>query len=108
MGTLQPTTLVAYQADVGPLFDAGDAAALAAHSITAAELADPTWRDRMSRGESVPTQEFAERLVVDGFVGLLVRSFAAGADADDRNLVLWSWTTPDALVVIDDEDRLGA
>ena len=108
VGTLQPTTLVAYRADVWPLFDAGDAAGLAAHSIAAAELADPTWRDRMSRGETVPTQEFAERLVGDGFVGLLVRSFASGMDADDRNLVLWSWTAPDTLVVVDDEGRLGA
>ncbi len=108
VGALQPTTLVAYRADVGPVFDAQDDAALAAHSMTAAELADPTWRDRMLRGEAVPTQEFAERLIGEGFVGLLVRSFAAGTHVDDLNLVLWSWGVPDALIVVDDEGRLGA
>ena len=107
VGTLQPTTLVAYRADVGPVFDAQDDAALVAYSITAAELADPTWRDRMLRSEAVPTQEFAERLIGDGFVGLMVRSFAAGTRTDDLNLVLWSWSASDALIVVDDEDRLG-
>ena len=108
VGTLQPTTLVAYRADVGPVFDTGNEVGLAAHSMTAAELADPTWRDRMLRGEAVPTQKFAERLTSEGFVGLLVRSFAAGTHVDDLNLVLWSWGVPDALIVVDDEDRLGS
>ena len=107
VGTLQPTTLVAYRADISPVFDADGDAAMARYALTAADLVDPGWRDRMLRGETVPTQGFAERLIGDGFVGLLVRSFAAGTTADDRNLVLWSWTAPDALVVIDDEDRLG-
>ena len=106
VGTLQPTTLVAYRADVGRVFDAQDEAGLAAYSITAAELADPAWRDRMLKGEAVPTQESAERLIGEGFVGLLVRSFAAGTRVDDRNLVLWSWGAPDGLIVVDDEDRL--
>ena len=107
VGTLQPTTLVAYRADIGPVFDADVDAALARRALTAADLADPGWRDRMLRGETVPTQEFAERLIGEGFVGLLVRSFAAGTNADDRNLVLWSWTAPDTLIVVDDEGQLG-
>jgi hypothetical protein len=55
-----------------------------------------------------PTQIFAEALLARGFPGLLVRSFAPGATADDLNLVLWSWGSkaPSRLVLIDDEGRL--
>ncbi len=75
MGTLQPTTLVAYRVDVGSVFDASDAAGLAAHSMSAAELEDSTWRERVLKGEAVPRQEFAERLIGEGNVSLMVRRF---------------------------------
>jgi hypothetical protein len=44
-----------------------------------------------------------------GYNGLLIRSFAAGAQDDDLNLVLWRWggAPPARLVLIDDEGRLG-
>lgn len=46
VGTLQPTTLVSYDADIEAVFDGRDGMALAALGIGAAELADPAWRDR--------------------------------------------------------------
>lgn len=107
-GDLQPTTLVAYRADLGPVFDSRDPAALAARGITAADLADTRWRTRMIAGEPVPTQDLAAALAADGFAGLLVRSYAAGTTDADLNLVLWRWTGGDLrLAVIDDEGRLG-
>ncbi|MEO0764051.1 MAG: RES family NAD+ phosphorylase [Pseudomonadota bacterium] len=109
VGDLQPTTLVAYRADIGPIFDSRDMAALAKRQMTPETLADAGWRLRMIEGEAVPTQEFAEALIADGFVGLLVRSFAAGARDDQLNLVLWRWNggEDDRLQLIDDQDRLS-
>lgn len=109
VGDLQPTTLVAYRAEIEAVFDAGDAAALAAMGLDAAALADPTWRDQMRDHGEAQTQRFARGLVAQGFNGLLVQSFAKGAVFGDVNLVLWRWgdAAPSRLELIDDEHRLG-
>lgn len=107
-GSLQPTTLVSYEADVENVFDSRDEGALEALGVTSATLADPAWRDRMRRDGMAVTQELAETLVAQGYQAMLVRSFAPGASADDLNLVLWSWgdAAPARVVLIDDERRL--
>lgn len=108
VGNLQPTILVSYRADLAPVFDTRDAAALDRYGVTPQLLADPGWRAAMLEGRAVPTQELARRLVKDGFVGLLTRSFAKGTSAANLNLVLWRWAGEGcALDVVDDEDRLG-
>ncbi|AEI04534.1 hypothetical protein OCA5_pHCG300890 (plasmid) [Afipia carboxidovorans OM5] len=108
-GSLQPTMLVSYTAEIEHVFDSRDDTALAAHGIDAAALADPTWRDQMKAAGEAKTQAFARRLIAAGFDALLVRSFAPGAAADDLNLVLWRWSdkAPARLVLIDDENRLS-
>jgi RES domain-containing protein len=105
VGTLQPTTLVAYEADIGPLLDGVDIAALEPFQISPAELADPSWRDRMLSGKPVPTQELAEAAIARGFAGIVVPSYARGAPADALNLVLWDWE--ERIKLVDDDDRLG-
>lgn len=107
-GTLQPTTLVSYEADIGNVFDARDEAALAAFGMDEAALGDAAWRDRMRAVGKSPTQAFGEALHGAGFHGLLVRSFAAGASAEELNLILWTWgeAAPARLSLIDDEGRL--
>ncbi|MCB5200739.1 RES family NAD+ phosphorylase [Loktanella sp. TSTF-M6] len=108
VGSLQPTILVSYTADLGPIFDTGDELALKRYGVTPALLADAAWRSRMLDHQTVPTQDLARRLSADGFNGLLVRSFAKGAAASDMNLVLWAWTDgAGSLIVVDDEDRLS-
>ncbi|WP_372802681.1 RES family NAD+ phosphorylase [Paracoccus seriniphilus] len=108
VGSLQPTVLVSYLADLGPLFDTRDSAALGAYGMTADALADPGWRATMLGGQRAPTQSFACALIESGFAGMLIRSFAKGASETSLNLVLWRWTGRDCrLDVIDDEDRLG-
>jgi RES domain-containing protein len=109
VGDLQPTTLVCYDADIASVFDARDAAAVASFGLDSAALADPAWRDRMRVDGKATTQALALALVAAGFHGLLVRSFAVGASADDLNLVLWHWgdAAPSRLVPIDQEGRLG-
>lgn len=109
VGSLQPTTLVAYDADIDDLFDCRDEAALAAQGMTPADLATPTWRDEMRKAGRSKTQRFAADLAAGGFSGLVVRSFARGASETELNLVLWRWSgsLPHRLAVIDDDGRLG-
>lgn len=71
VGHLQPTVLVSYRADVGPIFDTRDPKALMMRGVSAQTLADPGWRAEMLEGCTVPTQDFARGLVTDGFAGLL-------------------------------------
>lgn len=108
VGDLQPTTLVCYDADIECVFDTRNEMALKRFGIDAKDLADPAWRDRMTTSSAAPSQQFAARLMAQGFDALLVRSFAAGATDDDLNLVLWRWGSgpPASLVLIDEEGRL--
>ncbi|WP_371349399.1 RES family NAD+ phosphorylase [Ancylobacter sp. IITR112] len=109
VGNLQPTTLVAYEAEIDGIFDCRDDAALSAEGMDAAAIADTTWRDQMKASGEAKTQALARRLIGAGYNGLLVRSFAAGSTAEDLNLVLWRWSNaaPARLVLIDDENRLS-
>jgi RES domain-containing protein len=108
-GSLQPTTLVSYEADIDGIFDSRDPDALAEVGVDFAVLDDAGWRDRMRIDGKAPSQLFAASLAAQGHRGLLVRSFAAGATAGDINLVLWQWgdALPAQLSVIDDEGRLS-
>ena len=105
VGTLQPTMLVCYEADIDNVFDTRDASGLFQYQTTPALIPDPAWRDRMSGGGPAPTQALAARLIAEGYAGLLVRSFARGAAKTDLNLVIWCWS-PSSLRLIDDENRL--
>ena len=109
VGSLQPTTLVSYDAEIERIFDARDVAVLAARGMNEAALGDNTWRDQMTATGKAKTQIFAHDLFTSGYHGLLVRSFAPGADAEDFNLVLWTWgsSAPARLTLIDDENRLS-
>jgi len=109
VGSLQPTTLVAYDADIDDVFDSRDVGALTAHGLTAVDLAATTWRDEMRGTGRSKTQSFAADLFAGGYSGLLVRSFARGSTETDLNLVLWRWeeTGRCRLTVIDEEGRLG-
>ena len=109
IGTLQPTVLVAYRADLRPVLDERSGSALEAYGFDVTALAAPDWRSRMLAGAAVPTQDLAERLIAAGFADLFVPSFARGAVARDLNLVLWRWNTraDDDVTVVDDEGRLS-
>ncbi len=107
-GSLQPTVLVSYNADLGPIFDTRDTEELQRRGMPESVLADAGWRTRMLDGQTVPTQDFAGSLIADGFTGLLIRSYAKGASATDFNIVLWQWTGDSCVLeVVDDEGRLS-
>ena len=105
IGTLQPTTLVSYETDIAPIFDAEDAAALASFVMTPEMIAANDWRTRMTRDGIAPSQEFARRLIAAGHAGMRVRSFARGAGPEDINIVLWAWDA-ECLALNDHEGRL--
>ncbi|EFL87457.1 RES family NAD+ phosphorylase [Ahrensia sp. R2A130] len=104
VGTLQPTVLVAYRANIVHVFDATDPASLAALNADAATLADPAWREKMLRNPPAPTQALATRLIDEGFDAMRIPSYAPGAGGAP-NLVVWKWNET-VLKVVDDEDRL--
>jgi RES domain-containing protein len=109
VGTFQPITLVAYEASIPRLFDGRDIDALETFGMMPADLAGPGWRDAMRGGRLAPTQSFGARLKEAGIHGLLVSSFAPGADAGDLNIVVFTWNSAGGatLRVIDDERRLA-
>ena len=109
VGALQPTTLVAYEADVRPVFDTRDAGALEGFGMAPKDLACAAWRDEMIANGESGTQAFARRFIAAGYAALLVPSFARGAAPADLNLVLWRWgaAAPTKLILIDDENRLS-
>lgn len=105
VGDLQPTTIVAIRADIGPIFDGCSGAALRAEGSSLAEIGADDWHDRMIAG-GAPSQALAERLIDAGYAGMYAPSYARAARAGDVNLILWEWDDT-RLQVIDDDGRLG-
>ena len=105
---LQPLLLCAYEIDAEPVFDSLDSRARDIHAVTDADVGCPGWEWDMHGGSVPASQALADRLITAGYVGMRVRSFAPGSDAQDLNLVLWHWgdRMPSRVVLIDDEGRL--
>ena len=106
---MQPITLCAYEVDSEPVFDTRDDSERGALDVPDSELACPSWEAEMLEGAVPSSQALGDRLIEAGYVGMLVRSFAAGTGADEFNLVLWSWGEdgPSRVILIDDEGRLS-
>ena len=62
----------------------------------------------MLGGAVAASERLADRLTDEGYVGMLVRSFAFGAGEDDMKPVLWRWgdSYPTRAVLVADEGRL--
>ncbi|WP_415183879.1 RES family NAD+ phosphorylase [Phaeovulum sp.] len=105
---LQPTTLVSYDADLWPIFDATDPVALASRGVAADMLAADDWRLGMLKEGVAPTQALAEEMISEGYAGMLTPSYARGAPASATNLVLWRWGGGQTRLTLNDSDhRLG-
>ncbi len=90
---MQPLTLCAYDVDAEPVFDAHDKESRRSLGLTEFDLASPTWEAEMLAGAIPASQALADRLIAASYAGMRVRSFAAGTDADDLNLVMWRWSS---------------
>jgi len=64
----------------------------------------------MLSGITPITQRLADDLLQEGFVGILVRSFARGTTESDLNLVLWHYDSdlPTQVTLVDDDRRLSS
>ena len=102
-----PLTLVTYEVDCADLVDLTAAGALRRHRASRADLAC-AWLTLAAAGREVPSWRLAERLRRSGAAGIIVPSFALGASADAKNLVLWRWgeAPPHAVRVFDPDRRL--
>lgn len=103
----QPLTICSYRAELSEILDLTNPDVRDAAQVTLAQLSC-AWERLAGDRKTVPTWELADRLIAAGCTGVIVPSFASRATADDRNLVLWSWSreAPHRLEVIDDEQRL--
>ena len=106
---MQPLVLCAYEVDTEPVFDARNEYQRTALGVSDLDLSCPAWEAEMLEGAVPSSQALADRLIAAGYTGMLVRSVAVGAGADDINLVLWKWgpNGPGRVVLIDDDRRLS-
>jgi RES domain-containing protein len=103
----QPLTLCAYEVDCTGIVDLGDSQVLSALDVSHEDLGC-AWEDLQSRSQTPRTHALAMDLISQGISGVIVTSFAPGAPAAARNLVLWRWQRdlPHRVRVIDDHGRL--
>jgi len=104
---MPPLTLCDYDVDCDPIADLSTEAAREELSVSLADLSCP-WMALMEDGDRVPSWAIAERLVAEGFVGILVPSFFPGASQRHVNLVLFNWGEhlPTLVRVFDPTGRL--
>lgn len=102
-----PMLICEYEVDCAPVADLATPAARAAAGIDRAALGC-AWLTAMLAGREAPSWQVADRMRSEGFAGMLVPSFAPGADDSRINLVLWRWgdDLPTRIAVFDPEARL--
>ena len=87
---MQLIMLCAYEVDADPVFDALYENRRTAMGVNDLELSCPAWEAEMLKGAVRSSQALADRLIAEGYIGMLVRSFAVGAGPGDIVLVLWN------------------
>jgi len=104
---IQPSLIVAYDVDCAKVLDLTSITVIKHHKISEPDVSCG-WLNYKLRGEAAPSWRLAERLVSEGFNGIVVRSFLADASNEDINLVLWNWShhLPTKVIVHDPDHRL--
>lgn len=104
---LTPYVLCSYDVDCDDIADLATAPARDALNIALDDLACP-WGAFLASNREPPSWPVVRRLRAAGHAGILVPSFAHGATADDRNLVLWRWgpDLPHKVTVYDPTGKL--
>jgi RES domain-containing protein len=87
---LTPYVLCSYDVDCKDIADVTSDAACGELGVEPADLAC-AWGDALVAGREPESWGVVRNLLAAGYAGMLVPSFANGAAADDRNLVLWRW-----------------
>ncbi|MCX8280044.1 RES family NAD+ phosphorylase [Phyllobacterium sp. 0TCS1.6C] len=104
---IDPCVLCSYEVDCENVADLATEQGRAEHSVDLGEMACG-WAMALARGERPASWSIYDRLKASGIAGILVPSFAPGAEEDDTNLVLWRWgqDLPHKVTVFDPSGRL--
>lgn len=82
--------LCSYEVDRDDVADLASEQGRAEFSVSLDAMAS-AWATALAEGRRPPSWAIHDRLRAQGVAGILVPSFAPGAEAGDRNLVLWDW-----------------
>jgi RES domain-containing protein len=104
---IDPCVLCAYQVDCDDIADLRTEEGRRTFSIPLATMAS-AWAGAVAAGRRPASWSVYERLRPQGIAGVLVPSFAPGAEGEDANLVLWDWgpDRPHEVKVFDPSGRL--
>jgi RES domain-containing protein len=104
---IDPCVLCSYDIDCEDIADLTTDKGREAFAVARGELASP-WALEISDGQRPRSWGVHDRLREQGIAGILVPSFAPGAEVEDRNLVLWEWGAdlPHKVTVFDPSGRL--
>jgi RES domain-containing protein len=104
---LDPTVLCSYDVDCEDVIDLTTEQGRGAASVSAGDMACD-WAWALGVGDRPASWAIHDRLRSQGVAGIVVPSYAIGADTDDRNLVLWDWgpVPPHQIEVFDPSGRL--
>lgn len=104
---IDPCVLCSYEVDCTDIVDLRTEAGREAAGVILDDMAC-AWMSFLSDGETPPSWAIHDSLVASGAAGIVVPSFAPGADAGDHNLVLWRWGSvpPHRVSVVDPSGRL--
>jgi RES domain-containing protein len=102
-----PCVLCSYDFDCEPLADLRTDAGRARHHVKLSDMRC-AWFVEAASGAAPASWQIADRLVDEGYAGLLTPSFAPGATEDAHNLVLWKWgdSRPTKVAVYDPSGKL--
>ena len=102
-GRIPPCVICEYELDCADIVDLSTAT-LQAESGTSLDVLGCAWK----LATPAPSQQLAVRLRRERAAGIIVPSFAVGADPSHRNVVLWDWgpDLPHRVEVFDPSGRL--
>lgn len=104
---IDPCVLCSYEVDCKDIADLTTGEGRGEFPVTIDEMAC-AWATALADGDRPASWSIYDRLKAQGIAGVLVPSFAPGADAEDQNLVLWKWgpDLPYRVTVFDPSGRL--
>jgi len=104
---IDPCVLCSYEIDCEDIADLTTEQGREEASVAKGDMAC-AWATALAEGSRPASWSIHDRLSTLGIAGILVPSFAPGAEAEDRNLVLWKWgpDLPHKVAVFDPSGRL--
>lgn len=104
---IDPCVLCSYEVDCEDIVDLTSEQGRRESSVALEDMAC-AWATALSDGQRPVSWAIHDRLRPKRVAGILVPSFAPGADENDRNLVFWDWgpDRPHKVTVIDPNGRL--